>query len=344
MQHRAATTDNLSVTRATRKQKQASAARRARNRAHGEHRTYPRVRARPIYNGRSYKITRRCLEQRMFFAPDENAAEIHNLIGYCLAHAANLFKIKVHACVFMSNHHHTDVTDPLGNLVAFKQLFHSLLARGINAMRGRYDAVWTRDRPCDTRQATDEKSLIDLVYTLTNPVKAGLVKWGDDWPGFTTHGWRFGETRKFYRPGVPFDKEGEMPASVELTLHRPPIYSDLDDDAMFELLMDAVRSREQVLHKERRVANLRFMGIVKVKRQNWRWAPQSFEERFKQAPRVAVPSKWLRLAELQRDREWERAYAMAREKLLKGEKAIFPQGTYWLRRYAGVEVAGPAPP
>ena len=55
----------------------------------------------------------------------------------------------------MSNHHHTDVTDPGGNLVRFKQLFHSLLARGINVLRGRFEAVWSRDRPCDTRRALE---------------------------------------------------------------------------------------------------------------------------------------------------------------------------------------------
>jgi hypothetical protein len=332
------------VTPTTTKQKQDSADRRARNREHGERRSYPRVRARPIYKGRSYKITRRCLEQRMFFVPDSRATELNNLIGYCLAHAAKQFKIQVHACVFMSNHHHTDVTDPHGNLIGFKQLFHSLVARGVNAMRGRNDAVWTRDRPCDTRRSNEEKSLRDLVYTLTNPVKDGLVKWGEDWPGFTTHGWRFGETRTFKRPADLFDKQGDMPETVELTLYRPPIYMDLDDDDFFKFLMDAVHTREKGFQDERRLQNLRFMGAQKVRQQNWKRAPQSFEERFKQAPRVAVASKWLRLAELQRDRDWERKYAEAREELLRGKDVVFPEGTYWLRRFAGVKVAGRAPP
>lgn len=44
----------------------------------------------------------------------------------------------------MSNHHHTDITDPEGNIVPFKQQQqHSLLARGLNALRGRKDTFWS---------------------------------------------------------------------------------------------------------------------------------------------------------------------------------------------------------
>jgi hypothetical protein len=275
----------------------------------------------------------------MFFHPDTKRAEIHNLVGYCLAHAANTHGIQVHACVMMSNHHHTDVTDPEGNLIGFKQLFHSLLARGINALRGRFDAVWSRDRACDTRRHSEDEALTDLVYTLTNPVKAGLVKWGHQWEGFTTHGWRFGESRAFQRPSFLFDEGGNMPEEVHLTLQRPPLYQDLDDEAFFDLLMAQTRRREQMHQEELRCRGGRaFAGVEKLRRRGWNAVPSSFEERFSQTPGVAGSSIWLVLAELQRDRAWERAYAAARDKLRAGLQAIFPEGTYWLRRYAGVRV------
>ncbi len=329
--------DNPGMT--TPEQKHASATRRTRNRAHGEKRPHPRVRARPIHAGARYKITRRCLERRMFFLPDVKREEIHNLVGYCLAHAANKHGIQVHACVMMSNHHHTDVTDPDGNLVGFKQLFHSLLARGINALRGRFDAVWSRDRACDTRRQSEDEALTDLVYTLTNPVKAGLVKWGHQWEGFTTHGWRFGESRTFTRPKFLFDGEGNMPEKVHLTLHRPPLCLHLDDEELFDLLMTQTRMRAQQYQEELRCRGGRpFVGVDKLRRQGWNSVPRSFEERFTQTPRVAGSSIWMLLAGLQRDRAWERAYAEARAMLWAGVQAIFPEGTYWLRRYAGVRV------
>jgi hypothetical protein len=328
---------------ATSAQKQASAARRAKNRARGRAREHKRVRARPIYRGRSYKVTRRCHGRLLLLAPGRYAGELRNFIGYCLAYAATLYGIQIHASVWMSNHHHTDVTDPEGNLVPFKQLLHSLIARGRNAKLGRDDSFWSGDQPCDTRRPTDDEALGDLVYTLANPVEAGLVRWARLWPGFTTIGWRFGETRTFKRPEWFFDSKGDMPEEVSLTLVRPPILAALDDDALYEELMTAVRRRELEIHRQMRREGRRFMGLRKLARQAWSRAPERFEERFKVTPKVASSSKWMKLAELQRDRAWEKEYAAARELMLAGEPAVFPAGTYWLRRFAGVEVAAQAP-
>ena len=177
---------------ATSAQKQASAARRSKNRARGQTRGYARVRARPILPGCRYKITRRCIGRLLLFSPGRNAAELYNLIGYCLAYTAKRYGIQVHASLWMSNHHHTDITDPDANFVPFKQLLHSLIARGRNAQLGRDDTVWGGKKSSDTRRPADEESLVDLVYTLTNPVKDGLVKWARKWPGFTTIDWHFG--------------------------------------------------------------------------------------------------------------------------------------------------------
>ena len=241
----------------------------------------------------------------------------------------------------MSNHHHTDVTDPDGNLAPFKQLLHSMIARGRNARLGRHDSFWSGDNACDTRRSTDDESLGDLVYTLTNPVKDGLVKWGRLWPGFTTAGWKFGETRTFKRPSWFFDERGEMPEVISLTLVRPPIFSELDDDALYGKLMVEVRAREVEIQREVRTKGRRFMGRRKLAKQHCNQVPRSFEERFTVAPKYAASSKWLVLAELQRDREWERLYAAARALLRAGKPTVFPAGTYWMRHFAGVAVAQP---
>jgi putative transposase len=328
---------------ATPAQKQAGAARRAENQARARASGYPRVRARPIYPGRSFKITRRCLGRLLLLSPGTRPEELSNFIGYCLAHAAAVYGIQVHASVWMSNHHHTDVTDPDGNLPLFKQLLHSMIARGRNARLGRHDSFWSGDDACDTRRPSDDESLRDLVYTLTNPVKAGLVKWGRLWPGFTTLGWRFGETRIFKRPAWFFDQSGEMPEEVALTLVRPPLFPKLDNDELYRVLMTEVRARELAIQRELREKGRRFMGLRKLARQHWNRAPQTFDERFTVAPKYAASSKWLVLAELQRDREWERQYAVARALLRAGKRAVFPAGTYWMRRFAGVGVAAQPP-
>jgi hypothetical protein len=328
---------------ATPAQKQASAARRENNRARGKARGYARVRARPIYPGRRYKINRRCVCRLMLFAPGTDPEELANFIGYSLARAAANNGIQLHASLWMSDHHHTDVTDPDANMVPFKQQLHSLVARGRNAQLGRIGDVWTHQKPCDPRRPTDDETLVDLVYTLTNPVKAGLVKWARQWPGFTTIGWRFGETRTFKRPDGFFDENGDMPEEVSLTLVRPPIFLELDDNALYAKLMEAVRQRELEIHRSMRAKGRRFMGLRKLARQRWNCEAKSFEERFTIAPKHAGSSKRQVLVEIGRDREWERQYAAARALMLAGKPAVFPAGTYWLRRFAGVEVAAQAP-
>ena len=281
----------------------------------------------------------------MFFAPDGAASEadLVNFIGYCLAHAANECGVLVHASVVMSDHHHTDVSDPLGNLASFKQRFHSMLARGINKLRGRCDTVWSGDGPRDTRRPTDETSFGDVVYTLTNPVKHGLVPQSELWPGFTTFGWRFGESRTFARPKWFFDPDGRMPDEVSLTLARPPVYPELDDEDLFEVLLLAVRARERTLGDQHRRANRRFMGLRKVRAQPWSRSASSFEERFVRAPRHGTLDPALAQIERSRDHAWRREYVDARTDLLDGGEPVFPHGTDWMRRFAGVTV-GPAPP
>lgn len=279
----------------------------------------------------------------MFLAPGHDPESIVNFLGYCLAHAANKYGIQVHACVVMSNHHHTDVTDPLARLPAFKQLFHSMIARGINAKEERGDSFWSSGESCDTTRPTDDATLKDLIYTITNPVKHRIVAWSQEWPGFSTQGWRFGETRVFRRPPWFFDKKGEMPETVSLTLVRPPIFLELSDDEFYAKLEQAVRQRELDHQEEFRREGRSFRGVPKVARPRRGRAGKRYEERFKVKPKVAASCKWRRLAQLQKDRDWEREYAAARERLLAGLPAVFPAGTYWMKHFAGVEVAELAP-
>jgi putative transposase len=327
----------------TQAQKQASAVRRASNRERGRKRASARVRARPILPGRSYKVTKRCNERRMYLVPgrgfDYDPKGLAGFIGYCLAYCANCYGIQIHACVFMSNHYHIDLSDPHANLVEFKRLLNSMIARGVNACENRKGSFWDRDVPADTQRPIDDQSFLDLVYTIANPVSAGLVRHSHQWGGFTTAGWRFGESRAFRRPDGYFDKKGQMPESVVLTLVRPAIYLELSDDELFARLEAELHRRELEICNQMRRSSRRFMGPRKAQGQRFGTIPRSFEERFTVTPRVAASCRWRLLAQLQRNRAWEREYADARARLLAGETAVFPAGTYFLRRFAGVSVA-----
>jgi hypothetical protein len=276
--------------------------------------------------------------------PDDARERLNNFIGYTFGVYLPRYGLKLHAACVLSNHHHSDVTDTQGRLPQFKEVFHGLLARAVNCLRGRFETFWSPDDACDTVSPDGDEGLGDLVYTLTNPVKDGLVKWGWRWPGFTTYGWRFGETRRFYKPKWFFaDANDDLPEFVDLRLDRPDIRPDLSDDELSDLLMAKVRERERHFQDEMRRHNRRFMGEAKLRRQHWSRTPRSREDRFTTTPRVAASNKWLRLAQLQRNRRWEREYATARAEFAAGLNPEFPPGTYWMRIHARVKVAN-APP
>lgn len=318
--------------------------RRELHRQRGRRRTSVRVRARPVRPGDRVKITRRVFERRFFLRP---SPELADLIGYWLAVCLQAHGIKLHAAVFMSNHYHLDVTDTFGNLPAFKNHFNAVLARAVNAHRRRFDKFWSEDRPCDTRMLTDDDVLAGMVYTLVNPVQAGLVRRACRWPGFSTAGMRFGEQRSFQRPRHFFDsKHGHLPDVATLTLVRPDIRPELSDQALFALILERLHEREQSIARNLRHQHRRFLGESRVLRQRWNEAPTTPEDRFTARPTFSSRSKWARVAQVQRNRKWEQDYARARQAWLEGRRdVLFPEGTYWMRRFVGVPVhRGTGPP
>lgn len=296
------------------------------------------------------KITRRCHDRRLFLTPagngkkDYTAADIRNFYGYTLGRGLLKYGGHMHAACCMGNHHHLDKTDTLGCCPNFKNSVHGNLARGLNARLGRCDSFWSGGRSCDTVTPTDEETLNGLAYTDTNPVKDGLVKWGHLWPGFTTYGWRFGETRTFRRPTWYYDPENpDNPETVTITRERPAIFLELSDDELFDKLMLRCREIELAKHAEMRKKGRRFMGLKKLLKSNWRARATSWEDRYTLEPKVASSDKWKRIAALQCNRHWARAYAKARAEHKAGGKPVFPYGTYLMRVRYNVAVADKPP-
>ncbi len=319
-----------------------AAKRRAASRAKGEEKDYARVRARPILPGTRYMVTRRTLERRKFLTPDEkDGKEIATFIGFTMGLALRNSGVLLHASLAMSNHHHTSCTDSLAKLPEFKNPFHAFVARGVNAKRGRSDSFWSDDGCCDLEQLDDETVLQDIVYIYTNPVAAGAVKWPEQWEGFSTYGWKFGEVKRFYRPTWFYDPNNkDIPECVELKLVRPDIFRHLTDDELHDLIMRRVRERSIELRAEhRKQGKPRIQGPKKVGRQKWNEPPKTESELFKVKPTVSSRSKWTRIAALQRNVEWERRYAVCRAETIAGGDPEYPYGTYWMRRFAGVRVA-----
>ena len=280
-------------------------------------------------------VTRRCTQRQFLLRPDPKT---NNAFVYCLGVAAQRNPIDVIDFVQMSNHLHDALYDRLGNAPAFYEDFHKLLAKCMNALRGRWENFFSSEQVCVVRLETREDLINKLVYVATNPVKDGLVERVDDWPG--SSGYRAllsGEPLRATRPKHFFADDGTMPDEVTLHLKIPP---ELGDQA--EILAEVqarVAAFEEEAARERARTGKRVLGRYAVLRQAWRDSPTSKEPRRGLRPTIAARSLWARLEAIQRKRQFIAAYRRARMALLAGNPILFPPGTYWLRRFLGVGVA-----
>jgi REP element-mobilizing transposase RayT len=279
-------------------------------------------------------VTRRCTQRQFLLRPDQ---ETNNAVIYCLAVAAQRYQIDVINFTQMSNHLHDAIYDRHGNAPAFYEHFHKLLAKCMNALRGRWENFFSSEQVCVVRLETREDLIDKLVYIATNPVKDGLVARVDDWPG--ANGYRAllrGRPLRATRPKHFFAEGGTMPHEVTLQLTIPPELGDRDD--ILAELRARVAAVEQQEARKRHETGRTVLGRYAVLRQSWRESPTSREPRRGLRPTIAARSLWARLEAIRRKREFTVAYRAARQALLAGEPIPFPPGTYWLRRFAGVAV------
>ena len=255
---------------------------------------------------------------------------------YCLAVSARRSQVQVIFFLAMSNHYHAGIFDPEGRLPAFLEHFHKLFARHQNALRGRWENFWSSEQTSVVELLEAEDVLNKMVYTLVNPVKAALVARAHEWPGatsLTAH--LHGESIRTVRPTVFFRPDGPMPDEELLTVTLPPFMMGEPIEQFRATLREriaVVEDREAVLRLQ---TGRRVLGVRAVLRQRWFDRPKTVAPRRKPNPRFACHDLQRRLEAMSQYRAFVAAYKLARERVLAGLEAIFPAGTYWLRRFAG---------
>ena len=292
---------------------------------------------RPVFPGQFLVIQRRCTQRQFLMRPDE---ETNNAFTYLLAEAAQRFEIDVILPQMMSNHHHTTIYDRHGNHVELRERFHKLMAKSQNALRGRWENMWSTEEPCIIETVAAEDLLNQLVYVATNPVNDGLVDKVHHWPGPNfVQALLSGRAIKATRPRHFFREDGPMPEELELRLGLPDDFPD--KEAFLAELKRRIAEVEEKFANERITTGRRVVGRRCILRQSWRDTPTTREPRRNLRPRVAARDKQARIATLQRNKEWQARYRSARLLWIAGFDVEFPHGTYWLRKFAGVRVKPP---
>jgi hypothetical protein len=245
--------------------------------------------------------------------------------------------VEVHAFCVMSNHYHLLVTDPHARLPAFVQYLDAFVARAVNAALGRWEGFWaSRVSFSAVSNAAPMDVVRKVAYVLANPVAAGLVKHGSDWPGLRSALEQLG-TAVFGadRPGTFFRAKGSTPASVDLALTLPRGFSSAKE------FQDAVEREVRKLEDDARRAfaaqGRRFLGSAKVLAQDPLTSPPGVEPRRNLSPRIAAVDPLRRVAEIARLKRFVSEYRTALAKLRAGLRdVVFPAGTYRLRVELGV--------
>jgi REP element-mobilizing transposase RayT len=292
---------------------------------------------RQILPGATYLLTRRCACRLLLLRPSPLTNAIFHFV---LADAARRFGIEIHAYCVLSNHWHAVVTDPEARLPGFLQQLDSLVARAVNALLGRWESFWAPASYSAVTLVAPEDIVEKTAYVLANPVAAGLVRSGRDWPGLWSAPESIGAgPTTVKRPDFFFRQKGKMPEVVELELTAPPGFGSAE--AFRERVLQALAAKEAEAVANLEAAERGFLGGQRVLAQEPASQPATAEPRRQLNPRIAGRDKWKRVEAIGRLVEFLRRYRAALRAFREGvEGVVFPRGTYLLRVTQGVPCEG----
>jgi REP element-mobilizing transposase RayT len=292
---------------------------------------------RQILPGKTYLVTRRCFQRYFLLRPSRTTTAI---FLYVLALAAARFGVHVHAFCVLSNHFHLVVTDPEARLPAFEQYLDALVARAVNASLGRWESFWAPSSYSAVALASPDDVVAKAAYALANPVAAGLVRRGREWPGLWTAPDQIGNaTLTARRPPTFFRAKGYLPESVTLELTIPPGFASPEE--FRGRLRAALAELEEEARRKLASEGRTFLGAARVLAQKPSARPAQGEPRRQLSPRVAARDKWKRIEALCRLVEFGRAYREALAAFRAGIRdVVFPAGTYLMRVVHGAPCAG----
>lgn len=293
---------------------------------------------RQIIPGSTYLITRRTAGRKYLLKP---TPLVRQVFCYCLAHAAQTYNMQIHGYCVMSNHYHIVATDPDGKLPAFMSWLNEFIAKALNCVWGRWEYFWAPNTYSAVRLETADDIVDKLIYTLANPVKAGLVSDSSKWPGVTSRTIPFGAKQSFQMPKAFFRKNGPLPETTSLILEVPDAFGQ-SPSGFKALINQHLNETETDLRINTKSQKKTFLGIAAIRALRHTDCPTSFEIKRNLNPHVASKDGDALRNALYRLKWFRSEYAAARERLDKGDAtATFPFGTYGLKKLVLIQSIPP---
>jgi len=292
---------------------------------------------RQVIPGRTYLVTRRCRDRRFLLRPD---AMVNEIFRYCIARAAEKSGVAIHAAVVLSNHFHIVLTDVHGTLPIFCHSLGRFTASALNAWRGRTGSVYEGSEKVSVVWLASEEAIIDkLAYVFANPVSAALVDDYRRWPGFGTRIEHLrGHTDTTRRPDVYF-RALRHADTCNLEVSAPSTFRGREG-LLIRAVSQRVKETTHRLLQQVRQAGRRVLGVPSVLGTSWLATPVEEADRGLVRPTfAAVTEQAIRACQAAR-REFYTAYYAALDAWRNHARdVVFPCGTWWMTRFAGVAQA-----
>ena len=293
------------------------------------------TRRRIVDAGATLALCRRTTRRHFLLHPDE-ARQMEQMYWYCLAYAAKLHGVLVHAACLMSTHSHEVITDVRSEYPLFLHTLHRNLALCTKAYRGWPEEVFNKDSSAAHALLTPEATIEAIAYLIANPVEALAVRYAKDWPGATTLPGDVG-TRviRVKRPKHYFNPENATwPEEIELRLQMPvALQLDYGPELARERIAERVRDKQhQAWHKAKRTG-IAFVGPKRVLRFAHTKRAKSYEVFGSLNPQFAAAgNRGAATGAVKRLRAFNAQYERALAAWTQGDRsACFPEGTWWMR-------------
>jgi REP element-mobilizing transposase RayT len=287
----------------------------------------------------TYLISRRCTQRQFLLRPSK---WVNQVVLFCLAVAARRYNMLVHAVCVLSSHYHMVVSDPDANLPKFEMWFDSIVARCLNALHGRWESMWASGSYSGVSLEDGAAVVNETAYALANPVAAGLVREGHQWPGLRLGPNDVGRPLAVRRPHFFFRPKGRLPEEAVLELAPAPARAEMTHEAFVEAVRCEVARREDEARREADRDRRGFLGRRAVLAASPNTIPTTWTPRRGLNPRIACRDRRRRVEAIQRLRSFVAVYRAAWARFKAGVRdVLFPPGTYALRVHLGVQCASP---
>ena len=294
---------------------------------------------RRILPGRSYLITRSTRNRRFFLSPSDSGVAI--IFWFCIAFAAAITGVQVAAVSVLSTHIHIVLTDVRGELPRFCHWLFRHTSLCLKCLRDIDENVWSASEPSYVELLTPDAIIEAIAYTLGNPASSGLLPRANAWPGVMSRPEDLkGRTVVAEVPGQFFSRRHE-PRS--LTFSMPPMLKELyDEDDVVSLIKSQIRAIEKAATSELKAKGHSFLGleaILKTKHTGRPKTKRGGKPGSRTVPTLKTVSKKAMVHAIDELKAFRQDYAEALRDWRAGRDAVFPAGTWWMARFAGVKVA-----